>query len=642
MKNLHLAGSRVALRLDQELGRGGEGTVYGLVGSQDIVAKIYLAPVGDKKVQKLVIMAETSSPALLKIAAWPTDIVVDDMGRACGFIMPRITARRDLHELYSPKSRSAVFPDADFRFLIHVGANAARAFAVVHEHGHILGDVNHGNILVGPNGTVMLIDCDSFQVNNGLDVFTCDVGVPLFTASELHGRPFRGLRRDKNHDAFGLAVVLFLLLFMGRHPFAGRYLGAGDMPIERAIAEYRFAYGTDRFLRHMDSPPGALPLESVGDTVRDLFFRAFVKNGSNILRPAASEWVRVLEDLKNSLRECQIASWHHFPKQLGSCPWCKIEQESGARLFGYRAIRVAPLGIVDISGLWAAIEGVSSPGPAPPLPSEKPWSLPPGVEMPSPTVKNLRRAVSAGLVLTGVVSCSAVAADGGVIGAFVLYGLAFAVWPWVGAERIAAADKAVSASKEEWESVLRLWHSQAASERFDLQFSALRKAKSQLQNLPRERRRRLAKIEERRQLEQKHRYLDRFRIDRSSIPGIGPTRASMLASYGIETAADVTRKSILSIPGFGYALTSLLTEWREAHERNFRFNPSEPTDPRELAKMEQELKVLQEAELAKLRQGSAELRRISEKISAERLRLMPLLDEAWTKLKIAEAQRSAL
>ena len=31
---------------------------------------------------------------------------------------------------------------------------------------------------------------------------------------------------------------------MGRHPFSGQYLGSGiDMPIEKAIEQYRFAYG---------------------------------------------------------------------------------------------------------------------------------------------------------------------------------------------------------------------------------------------------------------------------------------------------------------------------------------------------------------------------------------------------------------
>ena len=169
-------------------------------------------------------MAEAVSPSLLKIAAWPIDLLSDNKGVVRGFIMPRVVTRRDIHELYSPKSRAEAFPEADFRFLVHVAANIARAFAVVHEQGHVLGDVNHGNLLVGADGTVMLIDCDSFQIGNGTNVFTCDVGVPLFTAPELHGRTFRGLVRTANHDRFGLAVLLFHLLYMGRHPFAGRYV----------------------------------------------------------------------------------------------------------------------------------------------------------------------------------------------------------------------------------------------------------------------------------------------------------------------------------------------------------------------------------------------------------------------------------
>jgi DNA-binding helix-hairpin-helix protein with protein kinase domain len=240
MRTYKLAKARTDLRLNHEIGRGGEGSVFELVGNSNHVAKIYTSPPDNKKVQKLLRMAETAAPTILKIAAWPNDVVVDKSDRVCGFTMSRITARRDIHELYSPKSRSAAFPDADFRFLVHVGANISRAFAAVHDQGHIIGDVNHGNVLVGSDGTVMLIDCDSYQIWNGQSAYTCDVGVPLFTPPELQGKSFRGLYRTKNHDAFGLAVIIFHLLFMGRHPFAGKYLGSGDMPIDKAIAEYRF------------------------------------------------------------------------------------------------------------------------------------------------------------------------------------------------------------------------------------------------------------------------------------------------------------------------------------------------------------------------------------------------------------------
>ena len=53
------------------------------------------------------------------------------------------------------------------------------------------------------------------------------------------------VRRTPTHTAYGLAVLLFHLLFMGRHPFAGRFHGVGEMPIEKAIAESRFAYARE-------------------------------------------------------------------------------------------------------------------------------------------------------------------------------------------------------------------------------------------------------------------------------------------------------------------------------------------------------------------------------------------------------------
>jgi outer membrane protein OmpA-like peptidoglycan-associated protein len=61
----------------------------------------------------------------------------------------------------------------------------------------------------------------------------------------------------------------------------------------------------------------------------------------------------------------------------------------------------------------------------------------------------------------------------------------------------------------------------------------LESARAQLMDMPNERRRRMAMLEADRENVQRKRYLDRFRIGRAQIPGIGPSRTSMLASYGI-------------------------------------------------------------------------------------------------------------
>ena len=200
---LQRASNHTPVSLGKELGRGGEGAVFPVTGVPDLVAKIYLKPPTAAKAEKLRSMARNASPALLRVAAWPVDVLVDPAGAVRGFLMPKVSAREDVHELYSPKSRRRAFPNVDFRFVVRAATNIARAFAQVHAVGNVIGDVNHGNALVGRDGTVVLIDCDSFQVRDAARIFTCDVGVALFTPPELAGHGFRGLgaRPTTTHSA---------------------------------------------------------------------------------------------------------------------------------------------------------------------------------------------------------------------------------------------------------------------------------------------------------------------------------------------------------------------------------------------------------------------------------------------------------
>ncbi len=641
MKQFTLKRAGTSVRLGQEIGRGGEGVVFAIECRSDCVAKIYSTKPDQRRIQKLAAMADAASPALLRISSWPTDLLVEGAGEVRGFVMPRIIARRDIHELYSPKSRSDAFPEADFRFLVHVGANIARAFAVIHEHGLVLGDVNHGNLLVGPDGTVVLIDCDSFQIGTGSDVFTCDVGIPLFTAPELQGRGFRNLLRTANHDLFGLAVLLFHLLYIGRHPFAGRYSGSGDMPIEKAIAEYRFAYGPDRASNGMERPPGTIPLETLGAEIAQQFAHAFSRSGSNGSRPVAKSWVTALEKLQAGLRQCSAASWHHYPSELGACPWCAVEAQTSVRLFGQRIIVDGQTGTVEIAALWRSIVAIPVPGKDPVLPSERPWNVPAGVELPNRAPKHIRLILSAGLICGGLVACNAPITNGG-MWTLASYALALLIWPWVSSKNRSAAERAYAEADARWQAVLARWMSEASQEAFTTKLKDLESAHAQLVDMPNERRRRLANLEANREKLQRERYLDRFRIGWAQIPGIGPSRTSMLASYGIETANDIDGNKIKQIPGFGEVLTSALVAWRKEHEKNFRFNPNEHVDRRDIEAMDRALEAKRQTLQTALRQGSATLMRLNREIIAARPRLTPLLEKAWNNFKVAEAQRKAL
>ena len=165
--------------LGTELGKGGEGSVYEIAGRNDIVAKIYHKPLASDKAAKIAAMASLRSDRLLNIAAWPIGTIQQKPGAAvCGLLMPKVSGFQEVHTLYGPKSRLTHFPNATWPFLVHTAINAARAFAVMHELGHVVGDVNQSNLYVSDKATVKLIDCDSFQVMHNGRFYLCEVGVP--------------------------------------------------------------------------------------------------------------------------------------------------------------------------------------------------------------------------------------------------------------------------------------------------------------------------------------------------------------------------------------------------------------------------------------------------------------------------------
>ena len=298
---------------------GGEGAVFDVLGKPDLVAKLYSKPQSKERCDKLRAMAKLCSPDLLRIAAWPTATLSNGNPAVVdGILMPRIVDHKEIHHLYSVAQRKKDFPEADWGFLLHTARNCAIAFEVVHLHGHVVGDVNQKNVMVSKKGIVALVDCDSFQVAEGARIFRCGVGVPEYTPPELHGKNFASLDRAANHDLFGLAVLVFHLLMMGRHPFSGVPLVKADIPIEKAIQDGLYAY--TRNPTKLKPPPHVPPLAMLDAVTLDLFERAF---GSS-RRPTATEWRDVLDAAMKQLARCKNDPKHSYLAAAGKCPWCQL------------------------------------------------------------------------------------------------------------------------------------------------------------------------------------------------------------------------------------------------------------------------------------------------------------------------------
>ncbi len=320
------------ITLSQELGRGGEGSIYAIAEQPQWVAKVYhpdkLTPQGLAKL-RLSLQYPPQNPAI----AAPVDLLLNSSGRVLGFMMPRVPQGYPLHDLYTPRSRRQKLPFFTHTHLHRVARNLSVAVSALHHRGYVIGDVNESNMLVNPSALVFLIDTDSFQIRDRRSgiVYRCGVGKPEFTPPELQGKRFDHCDRTPAHDAFGIAVLIFQLLMEGTHPFDGVYLKPGDPPLiqDRILAGY-YAYSQRPV--PLRPKPFAPPFTALHPHLQDLFHRCFdLGHQQPERRPSPDEWAIALTESERALVSCQRNPRHRYGRHLGRCPWCERTQKLGGR-----------------------------------------------------------------------------------------------------------------------------------------------------------------------------------------------------------------------------------------------------------------------------------------------------------------------
>ncbi|MBB3978616.1 DNA-binding helix-hairpin-helix protein with protein kinase domain [Rhizobium azooxidifex] len=616
------------------LGKGGEGAVYNAAGNPDIAVKIYNDGKAPERREKIMAMVSAGLSRTSDHVAFPLEVVNRQNGKFAGFTMKKVAGFKTVHDLYGPGSRRVEFPTADVRFLVRAAYNLSSAIASIHRSGCVVGDINHSGILVSTQALVTLIDSDSFQFRNGGQTFRSLVGVAEYTPAELQGVSFEKTDRTANHDAFGLAVLLFQLLFLGRHPYAGRYLGGGDMDIKTAIAQRRFAYSDRRTETQMEPPPHVTALNDYGDEVKNAFERAFSRSTETGGRPSAVDWVGIIDRLQSNLITCEIDRSHHYHKFKGRCPWCKLEAGIGRSLFTAQLVTPTPSSMANIGQVIAHIGRMNSPPP------------PPNAENIMPPVRDLKVSAAArskrssrGINMTGALIAAAV-------GAFVT----FAVQPVIGLvlaigaliyffnvkNEINPFAAELKLSTAAWHQQRALWEKHAGPEHFDERKAHFLKLAANHGALPQRERERLEELDRKKRDLQMRKHMESHLLDRAKVPSIGPGRKATLASYGIETAWDAKSRRITNIPGFGPAMQEKLRAWSKSVEYKFVFNANIPTDPQAIRDVKTDI-AKQRAELERdLLKAPGELQRIFD--DAAKLRATPPagLVEAHRRMKQAE------
>lgn len=557
------------LPLGKRIGRGGEGDVYLIADGSNRAVKFYTVSDPTTRESKIRAMVENRLAGTSSLVAFPLAVARSRDGKFAGFLMNLVVGHKPLFEIYSPGTRKKNFPRADYRFLVRAAANIARAVGAVHNAHCVIGDINHSGILISDKAIAALIDADSFQFSDGKQQFLCKVGVPEYTPPELQGKKLSETLRTQQHDAFGLAIVIFQMLCMGRHPFVGTY-AQGEMPIERAIREYRFAYSTTRSVG-MTPPPGAVRLSDFPSGIGEAFEAAFSQNK---IRPTAEKWIALLTDLEKCLQKCGANELHYYPSTAPECIWCRMENKLGITLFlpDFSQVRLGttqhPKDSFNLTALWNAIESIPViANIAPVLPT---FDLDASAEAMS--LKSEEKLVKVFGVLITVVS----------IGLQIFFPQYYFIWGPLGlfgiyqlatrSARVIDFEGRFNDYNNSWDQAIGRWQAKCGLDELHALKKNLINAKHAYEQLAQERAHKLSVYQGRRKETQLQQYLESFPIRTAKVKGIGPARQAALASYGIDTAAECTWENLLRVPGFGPKNSVPLNTWRDKLISKFAFS----------------------------------------------------------------------
>ncbi len=310
--------------LGKEIGTGGEGSLFEIVGLADCVAKLYSEAPDTELEQKLRVMIGMSNPQLHQFCAWPQQLVRSGVpnGPVAGFVMRYFRDAVQLRDLLIPSDRIFHFPHLNWKDLVQLAEHLAKAVAITHSFGLVIGDLHPENIMVSQTAMPLLIDCDSWQIPSPHKVFRRQVLREDFTPPELQGVDFSKIDGTPNHDAFALAIMIFVCLFPGQNPFAGSFTGKGPDDLMTAIKEHRYAYAKDATRRKVEPRSDSLRPAELTTPLADMFEKAFLRDKN---RPTASDWQNALREFRRTLVPCAVNKRHFHQSKQRKCRLCEFE-----------------------------------------------------------------------------------------------------------------------------------------------------------------------------------------------------------------------------------------------------------------------------------------------------------------------------
>lgn len=285
------------------MGEGGEGIVYQLSPSSQLpnckqyVAKIYKNPDNlpdwhENKLKRLIQISRNPNMELKGIC-FPLHLLYTNKKKSIcvGFIM-------DCHK-GDVLGQSVLVPSYIKNNIewtrIELATLASiilKRFICLHDAGILMADINPGNIIIDNFSSPFFIDVDSYQVES----YPCQVCRIEFISQRLVNKMGESnVLRNKEDEYYAIAVLLFMIFLVGKHPYTRR--GKGSM--EKNLRERNFIYpiGYDDSTNIPRGPYQRI-WYNLPFKMRQAFFMVFHEGK----RVSPSEWLEIINDYQSELR----------------------------------------------------------------------------------------------------------------------------------------------------------------------------------------------------------------------------------------------------------------------------------------------------------------------------------------------------
>lgn len=342
-QTVHLTTGGMTCTVIEELGRGGQGTVYKVdLGGKKMALKWYHIPPDEKFYKNLQKNVDAGAPSDAFI--WPEFLTVRENG-SYGYVMKlRPSGYYEFGQYllarHQMKSLSAIFAAA---------MKICNGFKLLHRYGYSYQDLNDGNFFIRPDdGDVLICDNDNVYPQGEKSGI---MGKARYMAPEI----VAGGIPDKYSDRYSLTVLLFMLIYLN-HPLEGARVAA--CPCMTEGNEKKF-YGSEALFIYDRQNNTNLPVRGVHtnvirrwpafpkllcETFMDQLSQEKLKNPTT--RMVESMWENVIAKVRDTLVICPKCRQETFvdgSQTTGKCIECGAQFDITRRLvMGDRSMVLTP------------------------------------------------------------------------------------------------------------------------------------------------------------------------------------------------------------------------------------------------------------------------------------------------------------